>query len=119
MIKVVWKDQTLLKALNDGNAKVQRGLQAVMEYSAPQVEAHMKTNAPWTDRTGNARGGLRATPFRDGGNYGILLYHTMPYGIWLEVKYSGRYAIIVPTIEVMGPVVMQRCSRMLDRTRFV
>jgi hypothetical protein len=28
----------------------------------------------------------------------LILLHSMPYGIWLEVRWSGRYAIIGPTM---------------------
>lgn len=118
MIQFVWQDQTLMRNLTNGNERVQQGLIAVMEYNAPKCEAYMKTNAPWSDQTANARNGLRAQAFRDGDNHGIILFHQVPYGIWLEVKYGGRYSIIVPTIEVMGPQVMASCQRMLDRTQF-
>lgn len=87
---------------------------SILEYKAPQVESHMKVNAPWQDQTGNARQGLGAEAFDEGDNMGIVLYHQAPYGIWLEVKNSGEYAIIDPTIEVMGPEVMRALERMLE-----
>src|SRR5207237_4453779 len=108
-----------LVAMDNGDRKVREGLMAVMQYQAPRCEAYMKTNAPWTDQTGNARSGLRAQAFNDGTNYGILLFHSVPYGLWLEVKYSGKYSLITPTIEAMGPQVMASCQRMLDRTTFL
>lgn len=83
--------------------------------SAPDVENYMKNNAPWTDRTGNARNGLSARAFREGDSVGIDLFHSVEYGIYLEARWSGRYAIIQPTIDEMGPVVMQRYNRLLDR----
>ena len=39
-------------------ARVQRAISAVGEYIAPKIEAWAKENAPWVDRTGNARQGL-------------------------------------------------------------
>jgi len=36
----------------------------------------------------------------------MVLYHTVEYGIWLEIRWNGQYAIIIPTIEHMGPVIM-------------
>jgi hypothetical protein len=82
---------------------------------APEVESYMKNNAPWTDRTGNARNGLAARAYESGNEVGIVLYHQVSYGIWLEVRWSGRYAIINPTIEEMGPRVMQQFSNLLER----
>lgn len=85
---------------------------------APDVENYMKMNAPWQDQTGNARNGLFARPYREGDEVGIDLGHSVDYGIWLEVRWSGRYAIINPTIDAMGPIVMRRYERMLDRMKF-
>jgi hypothetical protein len=118
MIKILWNDQSIVQGIANGEERVNRALMAVMQYNAPKCEAFMKTNANWTDQTGNARNGLRAEAFVDGNNYGIYLFHSVPYGIWLEVKFSGRYSIITPTIETMGPQVMASCQRMLDGISF-
>jgi hypothetical protein len=113
-IKIVWDDTSLIDNLDRGDEKVHAKVMSVMQYKAPQVEAHMKTNAPWTDQTGNARQGLRAEAFDEWPqNAGIVLYHTVQYGIWLEVKNSGEYAIIQPTIDVMGPEVMRSLENIL------
>lgn len=117
--KLTWSRTDLLDALADGNQKVNDAVMSVLAYKAPQVEAHMKTNAPWEDQTGNARQGLRAEAYDLGGDQkGIILYHQVPYGIWLEVKNSGEYAIILPTIQVMGPEVMASLENILGRIRF-
>ena len=112
--RLVWGDDSLLTAIQEGNERVHAKVMSVLEYKAPQVEAHMKVNAPWQDQTGNARQGLRAQAFDEGDNMGIVLYHQVPYGIWLDVKNSGEYAIIDPTIEVMGPEVMRSLERILE-----
>lgn len=111
--RLSFEDQGLFDTLATADDQTQRRIRAVMEYNAPKVEAHMKFNAPWTDRTGNARQGLSAQAFEDGPNHGIILFHTVPYGIWLEVRFNGRYAIIDPTIEVMGPQVMASLANIL------
>lgn len=78
-----------------------------LEDLASEVEAYARDNAPWEDQTGEARRGLTAE-YVDGGlfQHAIVLYHTVDYGIWLEIRWNGRYAIIVPTIEHFGPEVM-------------
>jgi hypothetical protein len=73
---------------------------------ARQVEAYAKEHAPWDDRTGDARAGLTAKGEQRLVYYAITLYHTVSYGIWLEVRWDGKYAIIVPTLEHMGPQLM-------------
>lgn len=118
-IKVIWKDTSLIDNLKDGDKAVNDAVMTVLEYQAPRVETYMKQNAPWTDQTGNARQGLRAEAYDLGGEQkGIILYGQVPYQIWLEVKHSGEYAIIVPTIQVMGPEVMKSLEGILGKVKF-
>jgi hypothetical protein len=111
---IVWKDG-LSRNLKQGPAKVKRAAMITAHRMAPEVEAYMKNNAPWTDRTGNARNGLAAHAYQDGDQIGILLYHQVSYGIWLEIANAAKYAIINPTIEQMGPRVMDQYHNLLAR----
>ena len=59
----------------------------------------MRANAPWHDNTGNARAGLMTKHEKEPMvEHRLILYHTVNYGVWLEVRFSGRYAIIGPTM---------------------
>ena len=90
---------------------IDAGVDLAFDSMVPVAEGHMRSNAPWTDRTGNARNGLRARHVANPMvSHELILYHTMPYGIWLEVRWSGRYAIIGPTIQEIGPDVMERTA---------
>lgn len=88
---------------------IDAGVSFAFDSMVPVAESYMRTNAPWTDRTGNARNGLRAKhedkPME---SHELILYHTVPYGIWLEVRWSGKYAIIAPSIVELGPDLMAR-----------
>lgn len=114
-IRVAWKDQGLMDGLNRGPERLDKQLMALMEYYAPQVENWMKDNAPWTDRTGNARNGLATRAFEDSSAKGLILYGQVPYQIWLEVRWSGKYGIIVPAMEEWGPRVMAGAKGLLGR----
>lgn len=65
---------------------------------APRLETDAKENAPWKDRTGNARQSLYARVEREGDQVYLYLSHGVDYGIYLEVSKAGRNAIIWPTI---------------------
>lgn len=95
------------------DTRVRTGMVAAANYVAPMALAHMRENAPWTDRTGAARNGLRTqvevTPL----SVAIVLYHTVPYGMWLEVRWGGKYAIIEPTIARMAPEFAKAVSRIV------
>lgn len=75
----------------------------VFQYWRTVAVSEMRTNARWVDQTGNARNALNATVY-DGPNYiDMVLYHGVPYGVFLEVRWSGKYAIIGPTMATIAP----------------
>jgi hypothetical protein len=81
-------------------------LRVIGEYYSDRARAYAQTNASWQDQTGNARQLLDAQSLVTASQMEIVVYHGVPYGIWLEVRWSGRYAIIIPTLETIGPEVM-------------
>lgn len=91
-------------------------IEEVLEEFAESMEEYARTHASWEDRSGDARDGLTAEVV-DGGLFqnSIVLYHTVDYGIWLEIRWNGRYAIILPTIEHYGPLVMAGLAASFDR----
>jgi hypothetical protein len=68
---------------------------------AGEAEAHMKVHAPWQNITRNARNSLTGTvavatsPQRT--RISLRLSHGMDYGVWLEMKNAGKFAIVRPT----------------------
>jgi hypothetical protein len=93
---------------------VDKAAAGVVKYWDSRVESAAKINAKWTDRTTNARNGLIAASGKEGGVHYIVLAHRVPYGLWLEIRWSGKYAIILPTLNVYGPKVMQTFEKLLD-----
>lgn len=88
--------------------------EAMMD-GAQEVEAYAKANAPWSDRTGSARQGLRADVYEEFGEIVLELSHSVDYGVWLELIQNGAYAIIMPTLEVLGPKIIRDAGgRVLD-----
>lgn len=103
----------LLANVRKFDLHVAMATRAAAEYIAPQAEAHMKTNAPWTDRTGAARNGLHAKVVGGNDVIGIVLYHSVPYGIFLEVRWNGAYAIILPTIQEYAPKFLDTIGKLV------
>lgn len=121
---------TLVPKLKIMKPAVNAALKGVMEYHAASIQDRMRNEAPWTDRTGNARNGLFARagggsaigPGRNAlgqftsqgsGELFIEAFHTVPYGIFLEVSRGGKYRVIMPTLESEVGPVLQSCSRIL------
>lgn len=80
--------------------KVHDAVRAVANYWAGVLEAYAKDEASWTDRTGNARQGLH-TFIEELAQDTVALYlsHGVEYGKYLELRWQGRFAIIMPTLE--------------------
>lgn len=87
--------QIYIRALDDTLGSLLDGVWA------PIIEADAKTNASWTDRTSNARQTLAAFAYkRTPTLWALVLRHWMTYGKWLELRWGGRYAIILPTLQL-------------------
>lgn len=106
MAVVITRD-TLTPTLESYNDEVMDAIRAVLEYWGARAVTEMRSNASWTDRTSNARNGLASQVYLGGESASLVLFHTMNYGIWLEVRWSGRYAIIGPTLNEVGPKVLE------------
>lgn len=111
---IVWRG-TLPANLRKLDPTMLRRAVAATYSFAPRVEAHMKSNAPWTDRTGNARAGLFSRAETEASGARIVFGHSVYYGIFLEARWSGRYAIVLPTLEEMGPEFMSYAARIIFR----
>ena len=109
--------------------KVKAAVTAVALFIGAKMEASAKANAPWTDRTANARQGLFYAVDAEGGGevsgsanlggqeseaisvakdvVGLYLSHSMSYGKFLELAHAGAYRIVMPTCESHYPELMQ------------
>jgi len=112
---IKWTSDTLKPGLKAFPAVFHVRLDVFMDHEATKVQDYMRSNAPWTDRTSNARNGLFARATSGGVVHSIVAYHTVPYGIWLEVRHSGKYAIITPTIQYEGQRIMKDLQGFLGR----
>lgn len=112
--RIVWESNTLGVGLAAFSQVVQNGIRIMMQYQRAKVQDYMRLNAPWTDRTGNARQGLFARDESTDSVYAIDIYHTVPYGIWLEVANGGKYQIIEPTMTEEGRRIMASMDKLMS-----
>ena len=105
-VRVVFKNDNQIKTrLKRSQIQYAPAILAYCNSKTGEFENYMKSHAPWTDRTGNARRGLKATVSQSKKKFvtTMELSHSVYYGIYLEYYYGKRYAIIEPTIRVKGP----------------
>lgn len=92
--------------------RIKRAMVASAQYVAPQAESFMKSQAPWTDRSGAARNGLRADVVVATNKVAIVLFHSVPYGVWLEIRFGGKWGIIPATMAAAGPLWVEAFARL-------
>lgn len=112
---ITWDDRALINKLRTFNARADRFISASVAFHATRAVTYARQNAPWQDQTSNARNGLFARAERDFPKYRIIIGHSVPYGVWLEVRWSGRYQILRPTVDHEGPELMRTVSMMYQK----
>lgn len=81
-------------------AAIDRAVAALLDVWCPKIEGDAKQNAPWTDRTSNARQTLACFHFVSEPHvHVVVLKQHMHYGKWLELCYGGKYQIVMLTLE--------------------
>lgn len=94
---------------------VRSSVRALADRYAPEIEAYMKANAPWTDRTANARQSLYADVEQVAQDMvDIILGHGVHYGVYLELSNAGAYAIVGPSLDVFAPRIWQDVVRLMS-----
>lgn len=109
-----WTSNNLSTTLTNATPRIERAVTSALGYQATRSENYMRSNAKWTDRTANARNGLRAWPVHNRDEYVIILAHSVPYGIWLEVRWSGKYGIIPDAVRTGGAELMALLTKLFS-----
>lgn len=104
----------LMHGISVADMKARTALLMYGDTAAKKMQGWMRSDAVWTDRTGDARKRLtgEASEVRNG--IQIALAHGVDYGVWLEFAMEQRYAIIEPTIRLRGPEVLQGYQGLID-----
>lgn len=117
-VQMSWRgDKELMKFINETDQRVKRVITGEFMYHSDIATMHAKVNAPWTDRTSNARNGLHSGVSVDVNQefWELYLAHSVFYGIYLETRFSGKYQIIAPTILFIGKLIIDRMSSAFDK----
>jgi hypothetical protein len=115
MSKITWRgDAEMKRRLEQYRQDAKNAVYQIAQNYAPMIERDAKVNAPWEDRTANARQGLFAHVEQGDGRTTIYLSHQMDYGVYLELKFAGRFAIIMPTLERYYDPIMNSVKGLFD-----
>jgi len=64
------------------------------EATGQKMKSYAQTNAPWTDRTGDARNRLEYESKKDETGVTVSIFHQMDYGVYLEQCNNEKFAIL-------------------------
>ena len=115
---IVWRvpPSELAKALDRYGANLMPRIGAELEhFGQGTLKPDAQANAPWQDRTGNARSGIFTATEVQAKRAVLHLSHgvVIDYGIYLELAHAGKYAALLPSIERNAPELIARLQRLL------
>lgn len=100
MARRVIISDTITPRLDKLDPQMREAVSKIFDYWKLSGESAMKSGARWTDRTGNARAGLICEVEHPSENVWELYFASLAtYGIWLEIRWSGKYAIVGPVMK--------------------
>ena len=113
---IVWQvtpEQAFTELVDAYENEIHDAIKQIADRYAPDIEAWMKSNAPWTDRTGNARQTLN-TEVQEVASImvGIILAHGVDYGVFLELSHGGLLGHYRTSHRLFCPKSMGRCARL-------
>ena len=111
--KLDYNQSDLKKNLDKMSVKLGAVVLMYAATKASELQAKMKTNRPWTDRTGRAKQSLNSSWKWVGDVARVELSHGVYYGIYLELCNEKRYAIIKPTIDIISPQAIRGLNKIL------
>lgn len=116
--KLDYNGSTLKANLDTMSVKLGAVVLMYASTKASELQAKMKLNRPWTDRTGMAKALLNAKVSQPNKNIvRITLAHGVDYGIWLELAHGKNYAIIAPTVREEGPRIVDDLNNLMSKLK--
>ena len=111
-----YQKSTLAKGVGTLDDKLNVALLMYATTKASTIEGKMKSNRPWTDRTGEAKRQLTVKVSKPKPEIiRLTLAHGVNYGIWLEFAHEKNYAIIAPTVNQEGPNLITGLANLMNR----
>lgn len=116
--KFVFDGSKLINGILETQKRAEAAMMMYGSTAATNLEDYMKQNAPWTDRSGQARRTLSAKNSKIPNGIKITLAYGVNYGASLEMAHEKRYAIIEPTIRLKSADIMKQFAGLLQKMGF-
>lgn len=114
-----WQEppSTLSAHLTSWEKRLLDAIATLAKEFAGRMESYMKQHAPWNDRTGAARRGLRAVAEIGATSFVLRVFHTVVYGVFLEfgTRHMAPRPILAPTIAQFSSAVMGELRQLVGQ----
>jgi hypothetical protein len=98
--------------MNQYIVDIRAAIAAVLLRYEPEIETWLKTNAGWTDQTGNLRQSMWAEFQQVALDLQIAFDYDLDYGVFLELANSGAYAVTGPALDYFAPRIWADIQRL-------
>ena len=98
---------------SDAEKKMRAAIGLYANTAAKKMEADAKRNAPWTDRTGNARNSIQGDFGWEDDSAKIVLSGNVDYSVYLELAHEKKWAILKPTIDKNAPEILKGYQKLV------
>lgn len=102
-VSVTVDDRIVAQNLGEMSERLKTQLQVLGQATGQKIQEYAQENAPWTDRTGDARQRLKYSSEINENGLTISIFHQMEYGIYLELCNNEKYAILKNSRDAMLP----------------
>jgi hypothetical protein len=106
----------LAAGIDRGEHRFRQLLDSNMSAAAELGTAYARANHPWRNQTGDAERLFLVENVNNG--LGLRVSHGVFYGVYLEFKNGGRYAVIPAVMQYMGPIVQHAMQDAVEGAGF-
>lgn len=104
-----------LKGLVEAEIKMKAAVGVYADSAGKKMEAHAKKNAPWFDRTGQARQTIEGGYEWQGSKCYSYVAGNKNYSPYLEFANEKKNAILYPTVKKMTPEILKGMEGLLNK----
>lgn len=105
----------IVDGLQSTETKAQKAIRMYATEGSKKLENYAKTHKRWINRTGHAVQRLKGYIEEGINNIKVCIAHGVDYGIFLELRYERKYAILEESVRVNAKEVLQGFKGLIEK----
>lgn len=107
MDNMSFDSEMVIQNLTGMKGRLMNQIKVLGNATGQKMQEFAQANAPWTDRSGDARERLRYASEKDETGVTISIFHQVEYGVYLELCNNETYAILKNSRDAILPEFLQ------------